>query len=413
LAANNIDTDICISGAGPAGAMAALFLAKKNIPCVLIDKATFPRDKICGDALSGKVANVLRRYDPEILEELYRFPAQVGSWGIDFIAPNLKKLKVPFKLDYKPGDLPPGFLSKRIDFDDFLVEKVRKTSLINFIEGKNITEFEKTAEGFSVSTADGDLKVNAKLLIVADGAHSPFVRQYLHKKPEPKHFSAGLRAYYKNVKGLDKDNFIELHFLKDFLPGYLWIFPLPNGEANVGLGMRSDTISKRKVNLKETLKKYLESDTFKDRFEGAELIDDIKGFGLPLGSTKHPISGDNYVLTGDAGSLIDPFSGEGIGNAMFSGMIAAEQAERSLQENNFSAKFLKTYDEVVYKRMGKEFMVSTNIQRLAEYPWLFNFVVNKASTNKEFRDMFSCMFTDIDLRKKLRQPSFYFRLLFS
>jgi flavin-dependent dehydrogenase len=63
---------------------------------------------------------------------------------------------------------------------------------------------------------------------------------------EPKYYAAGLRAYYKNVTGTNEDNFIELHFIKKMLPGYFWIFPLPNGEANVGVGLLSDMVRKKK-----------------------------------------------------------------------------------------------------------------------------------------------------------------------
>ncbi|MFN6944186.1 MAG: NAD(P)/FAD-dependent oxidoreductase [Cytophagaceae bacterium] len=406
-----MNTDVCILGAGPAGAMAALFLAKHNIPCILLEKETFPRDKICGDALSGKVAEVLKKFDPSLLEELRHFSGQLPSWGIRFVAPNLKELKVPFKPGYNTQtDSPPGFIAKRIDFDNFLIEQVRNYPSIKLMENVRVKNFKKNSDSFNIEYEGGE--INARLLIVADGAQSLFKRIYLKEKPEPKHFSAGIRAYYKGVSDMDKDNFIELHFLKEFLPGYFWLFPLPNGLANVGIGMRSDIISKRKVNLKEELKKFLDHPHFKNRFSNAELQGEVKGFGLPLGSKRRKISGDNYILTGDAASLIDPFTGEGIGNALLSGMFAAQQTMDSLAMNNFSSESLASYDDAIYRRLGKELKISANIQKLAAFPSLFNLVVNKASSNKELGDMFSCMFTDVDMRKKLKSPSFYFRLLF-
>jgi hypothetical protein len=97
---------------------------------------------------------------------------------------------------------------------------------------------------------------------------------------------------------------------------------------------------------------------------------------------------------------------------MISGMYAAEQAEVCLKENKFDAVFMAGYDKKVYGRLGKELSISTKMQYLIKYPWLFNFVVNKASRNKELSEMISCMFDDLDLRQKLKSPSFYFRLLF-
>jgi flavin-dependent dehydrogenase len=118
------------------------------------------------------------------------------------------------------------------------------------------------------------------------------------------------------------------------------------------------------------------------------------------------------MLTGDAGCLIDPFSGEGIGNALYSGMLAAMAIKEAKEQNNYSAAFLKVaYDDVLYKRLGDELKISATLQRLCKYPWLFNFVVNKAYKSKSLRETISCMFTDMDLREQLSKPSFYFKIL--
>jgi flavin-dependent dehydrogenase len=208
---------------------------------------------------------------------------------------------------------------------------------------------------------------------------------------------------------MDAENFIELHFLKELLPGYFWIFPLPNGEANVGLGIRSDYISKRKLNLKQLLPQVIEAHPeLKVRFANAELIDEVRGFGLPLGSKKRSISGENYMLIGDAASLIDPFTGEGIGNAMMSGMLAAQQA---MSAHNYHATTLAQYDAAVYKRLWSELSLSRKMQQLVTVPWLFNLVVNKAQKSKTMQETISCMFEDLDVRERLKKPSFYVNLL--
>jgi flavin-dependent dehydrogenase len=126
------------------------------------------------------------------------------------------------------------------------------------------------------------------------------------------------------------------------------------------------------------------------------------------------MSGDRFMLVGDAACLVDPFSGEGIGNALYSGMLAAMAINEALPAADCSAAFFKThYDDVLYKRLGDEFRISTTLQRLCKYPWLFNFVVNKAYKSKSLRDTISCMFTDMDLREQLSKPSFYFKILFN
>lgn len=407
-------TRICIIGAGPGGAAAALFLAKQGLDCMLVDKATFPRDKVCGDALSGKVVEVFKKLDPTMVDRIAADPQALGSWGVTFVAPNRKGLRVPFKKDYDPRlQQSPGFISRRLDFDHFLIQECRRKPSIRIVEGMALTAFERVEGKWQCKAEDGRT-VMADLVIAADGAHSRFAKQVGRIAVEPQHYCAGLRAYYRGVKGLDVDHFIELHFIQDFLPGYFWIFPLPNGDANVGVGMRSDKVSQKKVNLKQRMLDLIAHDpVMRERFAHAELVGEIKGFGLPLGSKKRKLSGEGFMLVGDAASLIDPFTGEGIGNALYSGWFAAEQAAHCLAADDFSEQCMAAYDAAVYARLWEELKLGHRMQRLVNYPWLFNLVVNKARSNRLLSETISCMFDDLDLRERLKNPLFYFKLLFA
>ncbi|MEX0813957.1 MAG: NAD(P)/FAD-dependent oxidoreductase [Chitinophagales bacterium] len=405
-------TKILIVGAGPAGLSCSLFLSKMKIEHILLEKEKFPRDKVCGDALSGKVIELLKKLDPELVRKLNAETRQVGSWGVNFYAPNGKKLRIPFKQDFDKSTLPPGNISKRIDFDNFLFEEAQKSPYAEIIEESPALKYERTEKGYIAQTAQKEFECN--LLIAADGAYSRFAKDFGNITMEPNHYCAGIRAYYQGVSGMDKDNFIELHFLKDLLPGYFWIFPLPNGAANVGLGMRSDVLRKKKLDLKKMLPEVIASNPeLKARFQNAEPEGKTSGFGLPLGSKKRALCGDHFMLLGDAASLIDPFTGEGIGNAMFCGMYAAEIANKALSQNDFKKTVLQDYEHKVYKRMWDELKLSRRLQQLVKFPFLFNFVVNKAARNQTLRETISCMFEDLDIRERLKQPSFYFKLIFN
>ncbi|HAP02251.1 MAG TPA: geranylgeranyl reductase [Bacteroidetes bacterium] len=407
-------TDVCIVGAGPGGATASLFLASKGISSVLCDKAKFPRDKICGDALSGKTVSVLKKLDQRILLELTASSIQVPSYGVKFFAPNNKFIRIPFLKNYPLENAAPGFISKRIHFDNFLAEKVKAEPAIHFAENTELKFFKRVNDEWLIGTSEREIVFVSKILIAADGAHSQFARQFGKIEMQPEHYCAGIRAYYSGVKGMDDENFIELHFMKDLLPGYFWIFPLPNGWANVGIGVRSDIVSKRKMNLRKLLPEIIEKNpVLYERFSNAKLEDEVRGYGLPLGSVKRKISGDGFMLLGDAASLIDPFTGEGIGNAMMSGMIAADISSKAISENNFSSDFFQKYDHEVYRKLWNELSLSKRMQNLSRYGWLFNFVVNKAEKNKTVQETISCMFNDLNIRNRLRQPSFYFKLLFN
>ena len=400
----DISSDILILGAGPGGATASLWLSNQKIHHTVIDKAVFPRDKICGDAFSGKVVDVLRELDIDVSDTATQLP----SWGVTFVAPNGKALRVPFKKEIDKQEPAPGFISKRIDFDHLLVDRMKNSEYINLREGVAARRFEYSKERWQVYDRSGQLITTAKYIIAADGAQSSFARDHGGIQQDDHHFAAGIRAYYKGVTGMDEDNFIELHFLEEFVPGYLWIFPLPDGHANVGIGLRSDLVKKRRLDLKKTLFELIEQHpALKERFKNAELLDKVKGFGLPFGSVKRKISGENFLLVGDAASLIDPFTGEGIGNAMISGKIAAIVMAEHIEgrSNDLSA-----YDERVYRVLWKELKLSHRLQQLATRKWLFNTLINKAVTNEALSQTISSMFMDLDIRDQLKQPSFYVKL---
>ena len=293
----------------------------------------------------------------------------------------------------------PGYVCKRMDFDNFLIDEVKKRDDIQFFEGTEIDNYERTENGWKVSSKDGSFEADTQLLIVADGANSAFSRKIAGLEKDHAHHAGAVRAYYKNVKGLQKDNFIELHFLKEVNPGYFWIFPLPGGHANVGLGLRSDFIKKKSINLRKTFFEIVETHpAFKERFEDAELEGKLEGFGLPLGSKKRIISGDHYMIIGDAGHLIDPLTGEGIGHAFYSGFIAAEQAQLCLEKGQFSADFMLAYDVRVARVLGSEMKLSYQLQRLMRYSPIVNFLAAFISNNKKMLEVLSRMVSDFDLR---------------
>ena len=407
-----LETGVCIVGAGPGGVATALKLSNLGIPCILVDKSSFPRDKVCGDAISGKVTTLLNRLDPGIMQRFHAQPIQTDVWGVRFVPPNRKALDIPFKAGYVRNEkMAPGYVCKRLEFDNFLVEEVRKLENVQLLLETSIDEYERTATGFTLRSKSQDLEISCRLLIDASGAHSNFSRHHAGLEKDPKHHAAAIRAYYRNVSGMAQDNFIELHFIKSVTPGYFWIFSLPNGEANVGIGMRSDIIKRRGVNLRKELERIIAEDpSISPRFKNAELIGKFEGYGLPLGSKSRHISGDHFMLVGDAGHLIDPLTGEGIGNAFYSGIIAAEQAEVCLREQNFSKDFLISYDVRIQRVLGSEMKLSYKMQQIGGNHLLLNFVSNIIHGNRKILDYFSAMYTDFDLREQLVKPWFWIKM---
>lgn len=406
---------ITILGAGPAGAAAALKLDRLGIPCVLIDKTTFPRDKICGDGISHRVVDILQRWiDPSVMERFKEAKnIQLDSWGLSIEGTKENGFNIGYRPYYnKTKESPPGFVCKRWEFDNFLVDEVRRSSNVTFHENTEIVDFQRNTQGWLLTDKSGNITIQTRLLIIADGAHSRFARLIGGITLDPKHNMASVKAYYKGVTGFHEDNYLEFYFLKNFLPGYFWIFPLPNGEANVGIAIVSEEVSKRKLNLRKCLNEVIETTPkFKKRFENATLVGDIQGFGLPLASKIRKLSGDGYVLTGDAASLIDPLTGEGIANAILSGAVAAEQAAQCLEKQDFSATILRGYDDRIYRMRGQEFKVSYQLQQWFKNERFFNIMAWFIAKNKPLARTFAYVFNDTNLKKQLWSPKWWWKVI--
>ena len=412
-----LNTSVIIIGAGPAGASASIFLSKAGINHIILEKEIFPRDKICGDACSGKTVFVLKKANPQWLDEIFLDKDKnLACHGVVFASPNGKSLTIPFSPVNIPANHAPGFMTTRLVFDNFLFEKI-PSSFVKIYQQVSIKKTERKDEKIKVNFSQHgkNYEVSAPLIIGADGDKSIIRKTFMNNEIAEKAYCVGLRSYYKGVTGFHENGYIELHFLPEVLPGYLWIFPLPNGMANVGIGMLSDRIRAKKVNLRnEMLNAIKNNPNIKHRFTEAVPTEKIQGWGLPMCIKREAISGDNYLLAGDAASLIDPFTGEGIGNALYSGMLAAFAIEELLKAGKYDAAFIKEkYDDVLYKRIGDELKMSALLQRLSRYPWLFNFVVKKAHKSHTLNTALTSMFTDIDLRKQLRKPSFYAKIIFN
>ena len=148
------------------------------------------------------------------------------------------------------------------------------------------------------------------------------------------------------------------------------------------------------------------------RFAAAGRVGRTVGWQLPLGSRRRPASGAGFLLLGDAAGLIDPFTGEGIGNAMFSARRAVAVAVQALAEGDTGAASLARYDDALWAEVGDELAVSARLQRIARCPPLLEFTIRKAARSPRVRDMICAMIANELPRKALTRPAFYFDLLF-
>lgn len=375
--------DVIIVGAGPAGCTCAYQLSGKGLKIAIIEKDRFPRDKICGDAIGPDVVNQLYRMDKSLIPNFIGLKEKKASAGARFYGLNHKYFDLFFKKSKHTEQA--GHIVKRTVFDQFMFDQIKTLPDVTVYLENKLKKL--SVENKEVCVETDKLSLKGKLIVGADGANSVVRNTLLKQKVDKKHYSAGLRQYYENVSGFDENNHIELHFYDGIIPGYFWIFPLPNNQANVGMGMLSSHLSEQNINLKEKFAALIEQHpNVKHRFKNAKALETAKGFALPMGSKKRICSGDHFLLLGDAAGLIDPFSGEGIGNAVRSARIAADHIVKSFEVSSFDAQFNQKYDREIYDKMWNEFRLSSFLQHLLNYPKCFHFLFCLARKSKWVRN---------------------------
>ncbi len=398
------DFDIIIVGAGPAGCSCAINLAASNLKIAIIEKSIFPREKICGGGLSDRSINTLKRMPNDIYNDFLKEVEKVDTKGARIFSPSqLFYDVIPQNVNTN------GFICKRLDFDNFLLNKVKNyknisiiTSKIDSVEIKNDLAFLKSKNE----------SYTAKLLVGADGSNSLISRSLTNNHNIKRNKIVAIRAYYKNISGFDNRNLGELHFLKEIIPGYFWIFPLGNNEYNIGIGSSKILLKKNKIILKQLLNEIItKNPIISQRFKNAELIGRVEADSLPIGGENTQIYGNRFLLIGDAASLIDPFSGEGIGNALLSGEIASKTILNCFSKNDFSENEIKIYHKAINKRLSGEFKIHRTMYYVTKNIGFVNFLMKKANSNQYFQKTIQLMIDNSQKKWLFFNPIFYLNLI--
>jgi geranylgeranyl reductase family protein len=306
--------DVVVVGAGPAGAATAITLAAAGVDVTIIDKAVFPRDKCCGDGLTTLA---LRE-----LETLGFDPAAVSDWqrvdGAVLRSPSGREVTVP---------LPPGpgtfaAVVPRLQLDAALVDVAVKAGA-TVLEGHGFDGSLAVHDDHVELGIAGRAPIAAGYVVAADGMWSP-VRK-----------AAGLaesgylgewhafRQYASGVTGSAGDH-LHVWFEPDFLPGYAWSFPLPGGRANLGFGVLRDG-GHRGKDMRQLWAGLVERPHIRRALGPAATLEDRhSAWPIPARIDRAPLARGRVLLTGDAAMASDVMTGEGIGQALLTGRLAAE-----------------------------------------------------------------------------------------
>jgi geranylgeranyl reductase family protein len=290
--------DLIVIGSGPAGSAAATTARALGLSVAIVDKAKFPRDKLCGGLFTGRSEKAMRSvFGLDVTDDLF-----VTSDHMRFLA-NGEVLA-----DIK--DAPPVHLTMRRDFDAMLHSHAVKQGAVAFL-GIPITEI-----GDDTITIRGGETLQFRALIGADGVNS-FVARHLFGRPfDPETIGFGLEI--ETPLSESRDNAVEVDFdAADW--GYGWSFPKKK-TATIGVG----GINSRNADMKANMAAYV---GLTDSDETLK----YKGQYLPFGDFKKRPGKGNILLAGDAAGLVDPITGEGIALAMESGDYAARAIHKALE----------------------------------------------------------------------------------
>lgn len=301
--------DIAVVGAGPAGAVAALAGARRGLRVALIDRHTFPRDKTCGDGIGPGAVRTLRGLG---LDEILAGRSPVAS--VTVFGPTGRRSRSPVPV--LPGKVSDVFVVPRLEFDHFLFRKAIEAGAADFTGTRCVdTQAQGETRSLAVRTADGaEQTLHARLVVGADGAYSTMRRQLVSEgKPDPKYSGIAMRAYADSREfqgSATSGPSMLFEFNRDLLPSYGWIFPAGPGRINIGVGLPLAELQARGTDLRRLLDGFAE----KLRARGVEVgpLSDQRSHHLPGVIGMPRLAHERAVLIGDAASMINPVSGEGI-----------------------------------------------------------------------------------------------------
>lgn len=346
---------IVIIGAGPAGVVTSLYLSKYQIKHILIDKAKFPRAKVCGESFAGNVLKVLSDIDPNIPKDLFTKGIIKQANDLSFYTYSEKRFI--FKI---PKNKVAKIQAERLLFDAYLVDKAKASAYCEFKEDLGVKSVSKTRNGVSVEL-NNSIRIAADLVVFANGAVGNLLRNFRGSEYEAKGtqflFAKGI---FDQVNVVNPESAIDFALLKKPFRQGTYLTFLPDGKAILGLMVEERLLKKSKD--------YKLSDLYADAIVNhpyiqsvlgnANQVGSIKTTSLKIGNFKKKFSGDNYLVAGDAGVPLNPVTGMGVMMAMYYGRNAAHAIKEAIEIEDFSYAQLHKYDDHCRKKYNSEFRKS-------------------------------------------------------
>ncbi len=311
-------TDVLVVGAGPAGAAAAAWAARAGLDVVLADKQTFPRDKACGDGLTPRAIAELRHLG---LGDW--LAGRAVNWGL-----RAHGFGQELYLPWPGGSLPSyGSAVPRTELDHTIRSVALDSGAVGLDDARAVDVVREGGRVTGVVFRRGasTFAVGCRRLVVADGARSQLGRVLGREWHRTTAYGVAIRGYVKSGRADDPwiSSHLELRGADDeVLSGYGWVFPLGDGEVNVGVGTLATARRPADVALRQLLDVYAEA-----RREDFGLDGEVRAPWsalLPMGGAVSGVAGPNWGFVGDAAGCVNPLNGEGIDYGLETGRLLAE-----------------------------------------------------------------------------------------
>lgn len=373
------DADVIVVGAGPGGSATAHHLAHHGHRVIVLEKATFPRDKVCGDGLTpGAVRELISmgvRMDPADGWMRNKGLRVIGG-GHEIHLPWPETTSFP---NY-------GMAKARTSLDESLARHAQRSGA-ELREGTTVTgpilhERSGRIVGVRARTTNPDgsrgeeIEVRAPVVVDAGGVAARIATAMGIEKAENRPMGVAVRTYFRSPRHDDEwmESQLELwdgpRERSNLLPGYGWIFALGDGTVNVGLGSVSSTARATRLDYKELFRTWMRNAPESWEFTEENQVGRLRSAALPMAFNRKPLYTKGLLLVGDSGGMVSPFNGEGIGYALMAGRIAADVISQSLARTSGYGheKALRAYPAAMEAELGGYWTLGRGFVKLIEHP---------------------------------------------